>query len=48
MRGRFQEAKDRLATKYGIEALKTGPRSTERFEVEMYLDYWFAGIFAAG
>lgn len=47
MRGRFREARDRLISKHGIEALKTGAPSTERFQVEMYLDYWYAGIFAA-
>jgi len=47
MRSRFHEARDQLISKYGIEALKTGASSTERFQVEMYLDYWYAGIFAA-
>jgi hypothetical protein len=46
MRAGLDEAKDRLISKYGRDALK-GHTSPERFDVEMYLDYWYAGIFAA-
>jgi hypothetical protein len=46
MRGRLHEAKNRLISKQGLEALKVREPTTERFEVEMYLDYWYAGIFA--
>jgi hypothetical protein len=31
----------------GGEALKIRTPTIERFQVEMYLDYWYAGIFAA-
>jgi hypothetical protein len=47
MRGQFRDARDRLVAAHGEEALKTRTPSTERFQVEMYLDYWYAGIFAA-
>src|ERR1700737_1347274 len=47
MRGQLQDARDRLVAAHGEEALKIRTPSTERFQVEMYLDYWHAGIFAA-
>ncbi len=47
MRGCLHQAKDQLISKEGIEALKVGTPTTERFQIEMYLDYWYAGIFAA-
>lgn len=47
MRDRFRDATERLIAKEGEQALKIRAPSTERFQVEMYLDYWYAGIFAA-
>jgi hypothetical protein len=47
MRDGFYAATKQLASKYGKEALKPGSHSTERFQAEMYLDHWYAGIFAA-
>ena len=41
------EARNRLVAKYGEESLKVRTPTTERFEVEMYVDYWYAGLFAA-
>jgi hypothetical protein len=47
MRGQFRDARNRLVAKHGEEALAIRTPSTERFQAEMYLDYWYAGIFAA-
>lgn len=47
MRGQFRDARDQFVAEHGEEALKSRTPSTERFQVEMYLDYWYAGIFAA-
>ena len=47
MRGQFRDVRDRLVAAHGDEALKSRTPSTERFQVEMYLDYWYAAIFAA-
>jgi hypothetical protein len=47
MRGQCYDARDRLVANHGPEALKIRTPSTERFQVEMYLDYWYAGLFAA-
>jgi hypothetical protein len=47
MRGLASTARAELVAKYGVEALQaTGPRTMERFHLEMYVDYWYAGIFA--
>jgi hypothetical protein len=47
MRGLASAARDQLVAKYGFEALQAnGPRRLERFHLEMYIDYWYAGIFA--
>jgi hypothetical protein len=47
MRNCFHDARKQLVSKHGKDALKAGSHSTERFQAEMYLDYWYAGIFAA-
>jgi hypothetical protein len=47
MRGLAGAARDQLVAKYGGEALQAnGPRTFERFHLEMYIDYWYAGIYA--
>ena len=47
MQMQCNEARNRLVAKYGEESLKVRTPTTERFEVEMYVDYWYAGLFAA-
>jgi len=47
MRGQFRDARDRLVAMHGVAALKSSTSTSEHFQVEMYLDYWYAGIFAA-
>lgn len=47
MRGQCHDAKNRLIAQHGTEALKIRTPSMERFQLEMYVDYWYAGIFAA-
>jgi hypothetical protein len=47
MRGLASAARKQLVDQYGIEALRSNsPRTTERFHLEMFVDYWYAGIFA--
>ena len=47
MRGLASATRDQIVAEYGAEALQTnGPRTAERFHLEMYIDYWYAGIFA--
>ena len=47
MRTQASNARDQLVAKHGIESLKFRTPSTERFILEMYIDHWYAGIFAA-
>ena len=47
MRGLASTAREQLVARYGVAALRaTGPRTMERFHIEMYVDYRYAGIFA--
>src|SRR5262249_54650776 len=47
MRGLASATRDQIVAEYGAEALQTnGPRTAEQFHLEMYIDYWYAGIFA--
>jgi hypothetical protein len=47
MRGLASAAREQLVSKYGMEALRlNSPQTSERFHLEMFVDYWYAGIFA--
>jgi hypothetical protein len=47
MRSLFHQAREQLIEKHRVEALKSATVSTERFQAEMFRDYWYTGIFAA-
>jgi hypothetical protein len=47
MRMQASQAREQLVATHGIESLKIRAATTERFLLEMYVVYWYAGIFAA-
>lgn len=47
MRMQASKAREELIAKYGVASLRSRTASLERFSLEMYIDYWYAGIFAA-